>query len=97
MSYVVVAQWKARDREAETIEGILRELAPAARREPGNLQFTVHRSTTDRNDFLLYEVYTSEQAFGDHQQTQHFKTLVLERALPLLANRVRNAYLIVVP
>ncbi|MGB6862228.1 MAG: antibiotic biosynthesis monooxygenase [Pseudolabrys sp.] len=42
--------------------------------------------------FLLYEQYANEQAFLDHQQTQHFKTLVLERAVPLLERRERYAY-----
>ena len=44
---------------------------------------------------LLYEQYESEQAFRDHQQTPHFKRLVLERAVPLLARRERQAFTIV--
>jgi quinol monooxygenase YgiN len=34
-------------------------------------------------------------AFRDHQQTPHFKRLVLERAVPLLARRERQAFTIV--
>ena len=56
-----------------------------------NLQFTVNRSDNP-DEFLLYEQYVNEQAFLDHQQTQHFKTLVLERAVPLLERRERYAY-----
>jgi hypothetical protein len=36
------------------------------------------RSNDDPYEFLLYEQYESEQAFRDHQQTPHFKRLVLE-------------------
>jgi quinol monooxygenase YgiN len=89
MAYVIIARWQARDGEREKIESILRELAPESRKEPGVRQFVAHRSHDNPNDFLLYEEYDSEQAFIDHQQTAHFKTLVLERAVPLLAHRER--------
>jgi quinol monooxygenase YgiN len=95
MSYIVMARWRPRDGEREKIEIILRELAPAVRREPGNLQFTVHRGCDDPDELLLYEIYQSEEAFRAHQQTEHFKRLVLERAVPLLSVRERRAYLVV--
>jgi quinol monooxygenase YgiN len=92
MSYVMVARWRPREGEAEKIETILRELATAIRQEPGNVQFTVHRGRDDTDEFLLYEVYASEEAFREHQLTKHFKRLVLERAIPLLSVRERRAY-----
>jgi len=95
MSYVVVARWRPREGETERIQSILVELAAAVRREQGNLQFTVHRGRDDPNEFLLYEVYESEQAFRDHQQTEHFKRLVLDGAVPFLSFRERAAYAVV--
>jgi quinol monooxygenase YgiN len=95
MSYVMVARWQPREGATEKIDAVLRELAKAIRKEPGNVQFTVHRSWNDPVEFLLYEVYSSEEAFREHQQTEHFKTLVLERAVPLLSVRERRAYSIV--
>ena len=92
MSYIMVARWRARDGETESVESLLHQLAAAVRKEPGNAQFTVHRSLTDANEFLLYEVYASEQAFLDHQATEHFKLLVLAQAVPLLDVRERKAY-----
>ena len=92
MTYVIVAHWRPRDGQTGKIEEILRDLAREIRREPGNLQFTVNRSRDNQNEFLLYEQYVNEQAFLDHQQTQHFKTLVLEHAVPLLERRERYAY-----
>ncbi|HEY2136621.1 MAG TPA: putative quinol monooxygenase [Xanthobacteraceae bacterium] len=92
MSHVIVARWRPREGEAETIAAILRELTKAVRTEPGNLQFDAHRSLEDPNEFAIYEVYRSEQAFLDHRQTAHFKTLVLERAVPLLAVREIRTY-----
>ena len=92
MTYVMVAYWRPRAGQLEKIEAILHELAAAVRQEPGNVQFVVNRSHDDPNEFLLYEQYASEQAFRDHQQTPHFRTLVLERAVPLLERRDRHAY-----
>ena len=92
MTHVVVARWRPRDGQVDKIEAILRELAREIRREPGNLQFIVNRSRDDPNEFLLYEQYVSEQAFLDHRQTPHFKTLVLEQAVPLLERRYIHAF-----
>lgn len=92
MTHVVVAYWRPRAGETGKIEAILRELATKVRQEPGNLMFVVNRLIENPNEFLLYEQYKSEQAFLDHQQTPHFKTLVLEQAVPLLERRERVAY-----
>ena len=92
MSYVMVARWKPREGESEKIESILHELAAAIRKEPGSREFTVHRGLDDPAEFLLYEVYASEQAFREHQQTDHFKRLVLGEAVPRLVLRERRAY-----
>jgi quinol monooxygenase YgiN len=92
MTHVVVAYWRPRTGQTDKIEAILRELAPMVRQEPGNLMFVVNRLLEDPNEFLLYEQYNSEQAFLDHQQTPHFKALVLERAVPILERRERIAY-----
>ncbi len=94
MTYVIVARWQARGGEREQIEGILHDLVRESRKEPGVKQFIAHRSHDKPNDFLLYEQYDSEQAFLDHQQTAQFKTLVLERAVPLLAHRERLPFAI---
>ena len=62
-------------------------LAAAIRDEPGNVSFTVHRARDDTRDIFLHEVYKSEEAFKAHREMQHFKTFVLQRAVPLLEQR----------
>jgi len=51
----------------------------------------VHRQPSEGSTrhIVLYEQYRDEAAFLEHQQTEHFKRLVLERALPILAHRER--------
>ena len=84
---VITARWRPKDGEGANVDAILRQLAAAIRSEPGNLLFVAHRSKDDPNEILLYEQYKDEQAFLDHRQTAHFKALVLEQAVPLLARR----------
>jgi quinol monooxygenase YgiN len=92
MTYVIAARWRSKDGHADAIAAVLRELVPACRKEPGVRMFIANRACDDPNVFLLYEQYVDEQAFRDHQQTPHFKALVLERAVPLLAERERIPY-----
>jgi quinol monooxygenase YgiN len=41
------------------------------------------------SEFLFYEVFKDAAAFEAHQQTPHFKTLIVEQALPRLKKRER--------
>ena len=95
MPYVIVALWRARDGEAEELAKLLPELVRACKSEPGVIEFIAHRSRNDPNEFLLYEQYRDEAAFKEHQQTAHFRTLVLDRAVPRLANRERLPFQII--
>ena len=93
MTYVVVARWRPKDGEEAKLEGILRELTIAARNEPGCLEFIVNRSNDDPKDFLLYEQYADKEAFDvGHRGSSHFKSLVLEQSLPILAQREVKTY-----
>jgi autoinducer 2-degrading protein len=65
---------------------------PQARNEPGLEFFMVNQSTTNPAHFLFYEVFTDAAAFAAHQQTPHFRLLILEQALPLLDKRERVQY-----
>ena len=84
--------WKVREGHTEAAAGIIDRFIPEARKEPGLELVMVNRSTTDPSCFLFYEVFTDAAAFEAHQQTPHFKTLILEDALPLLSSRERAEY-----
>jgi len=57
--------------------------------EPGTLLFWPHRSSSDDRLFFLYELFVDDAAFLAHQQTEHFKSLVIGEALPKLERRER--------
>ena len=89
---VVTAFWEARPSEVDDVVGILREFLPQAQREPWVHAFQIHRSITEPEKFFFYEVFRDEAAFADHQQTDHFKTLIAGQALPKLAKRERTQH-----
>ncbi len=88
----VAATWEAREGEADAVAEILTRFAPEARNEPGVKLFIVHRGVANRSEFLFYELFDDEAAFAAHQQTAHFKSLILGEGLPRLAKRERVQY-----
>ena len=92
MKYVLAVTWVAKPGLEEEVADLLRELSASAETEPGCLQFAAHRALDDPRRFLLYEVYKDEAAFEQHQETEHFKRLVLGEGLARLEKRERLYY-----
>jgi quinol monooxygenase YgiN len=84
--------WEVRDGEAEEAADIIARFAPEARKEPGLELLMVNQSASNPAQFLFYEVFKDEASFEAHQQTPHFRTLILEQALPRLSKRERVQY-----
>jgi quinol monooxygenase YgiN len=89
---LVVAQWEAREGEADRIAEILSRFLPEAQREPGAKLFLISRAKDNPAQFLFYELFRDEAAFKAHQESAHFKTCIAGEALPLLAKRERTQY-----
>jgi len=85
--------WEVRDGEAEAAAAIIARFAQEARKEPGLELLMVNQCATNPAQFLFYEVFQDEAAFEAHQQTPHFKTMILEDALPRLSKRERVPYI----
>jgi quinol monooxygenase YgiN len=89
---IVTAFWEARPDEVDAVQAIVRQFLPQAQREPGVKAFQIHQSTSEPHKFFFYEVFKDEAAFADHQQTDHFKTLIVGQAVPKLAKRERTLH-----
>ena len=90
--FIVTAFWEAKPGEVDALKGIIREFLPKAQAEPGVLAFQIHQSTTEPAKFFFYEVFKNDAAFADHAASPHFKTLILEQAVPRLAKRERTQH-----
>ena len=89
---LVVAQWEAKEGQADRVAGILDRFLPQAQAEPGVKLFLISRATENPAQFLFYELFRDEAAFKAHQDSAHFKTHIAGEALPLLARRERAQY-----
>ncbi len=41
-------------------------------KEDGNIQFDLSREIENRSEFILYEVYKSDDAVASHKKTEHY-------------------------
>jgi len=89
---LVVAQWEAKEGQADTVDGILRRFQPLAQGDAGVKMFLISRGKDKPAQFLFYELFADEAAFAAHQTTAHFKSLIAGEALPLLSKRERAQY-----
>ena len=89
---LVVAQWEAKEGEADKVADILQRFLPEAQAEPGAKMFLISRAKENPAQFLFYELFRDEAAFKAHQDSAHFKTYIAGQALPLLAKRERAQY-----
>jgi quinol monooxygenase YgiN len=85
-------KWEVHEGEADAAADIIARFAPEARKEAGLELLMINRCATNPGQFLFYEVFRDEAAFEAHQQTSHFKSMILEEALPRLKTRERVQY-----
>ena len=86
---VVTAFWEVNSGEEGAVAALLQEFLPRAQREPGVKEFQIHQNIAKPREFFFYEVFAGEAAFADHQQTDHFKSIIQGQALAKLAKRER--------
>jgi len=89
---LVVAQWEAREGQADRVADILSRFIPEAQSEPGAKLFLISQAKDNPAQFLFYELFRDEAAFKAHQDSAHFRTYIAEQAVPLLARRERTQY-----
>ncbi len=89
---LVVAQWEAKEGQADRIADILSRFLPEAQSEAGAKLFLISRGRENPAQFLFYELFVDEAALKAHQESAHFKTYIAGEALPLLSRRERAQY-----
>lgn len=81
---------------AAVLDGLRRMAALVKANEPGCLVYQVCRSTADEHQLLLIEHYRDQAALDAHGQTPYFREILLDQVVPLLADRVRETYELVI-
>ena len=60
---LIVAQWEAKEGEADHVASILDRFQPEAQREAGVKLFLISRAKDNPAQFLFYELFRNEAAF----------------------------------
>jgi quinol monooxygenase YgiN len=89
---LVVAQWEAKQGQADAVVAILRRFLPQAQSDPGVKLFLISQGKDNPAQFLFYELFEDDAALAAHQASEYFKTLIAGEALPLLSKRERAQY-----
>ena len=89
---VVTAFWEVNSGEEGAVAELLKDFLPQAQLEPGVREFQIHQNISKPREFFFYEVFAGETAFADHQQTDHFKNIIVRQAIPKLARRERSQF-----
>ena len=92
MAFVLAVTWTAKPGNEGRVREILEKLGEASRQEPGVITYTTHVDPDNPREFFIYEKYHDEGGLEAHQETDHFRKLVLEQAIPLLEERVRRQF-----
>ena len=88
---LVVAQWEAKDGQADKVADILRRFLPEAQSDPGAKLFLISRGRENPAQFLFYELFRDEAALKAHQESAYFKTFIAGEALLVaLESRLDN-------
>jgi len=94
---VLVAKYTVKKGLGDEVLRALEKMAPLVKaQEPGCALYQVCRSAENPDQFLLYEHYVDNASFAAHRQTPHFKELVEGTVLPLLEDRQREIYELVI-
>lgn len=74
-SVTVIASITVKDGQGDTLLSAFEEFWPSLAAEPGTLQYVLHRSTTDPNQFFVTELYRDQAAFDAHAGGPGFAAL----------------------
>src|SRR6202007_1912728 len=72
---LVVAQWEAKEGQADKVAEILHRFLPEAQNDPGSKLFLISRGKENPAQFLFYELFADEAALKAHQESAYFKNL----------------------
>ncbi len=90
---VLLAQYQAKKGKGFEIVELLREMAPLVKaHEPGCWLYQISIEQENPDSILIYEHYEDQAAIDAHRETAHFKEIIIEKIVPLIAKREVSFY-----
>jgi quinol monooxygenase YgiN len=84
---VVVAQWQTTRETLGSVLTLVAEMRRQSLAEPGCLGYEVFQGVGEPGALLLLERYRDSAALEAHRASHHYRELVVERIVPVLAGR----------
>ncbi len=69
----VIAVFRAIERKEKDLEKELTALVPPTRREPGCINYDLHRSIEDSRVYIFHENWASKKALDEHLEMPYLK------------------------
>lgn len=76
MELKIVAVIVAKAAYQEELEKVFRTVVDATRKETGNISYDLHQDCKDPLKYTILEVWKSQQAIDEHNESAHFKAFV---------------------
>jgi quinol monooxygenase YgiN len=82
----IVAILTARPQKRDELWSLLNGMAPRCRAEPGNVRWDVWQDQSQKDRFVLDELYIDNAAVATHRATPHYQAYLAR--IPVLADRI---------
>ncbi len=83
----VFAKWQVKEGQLDNVLELLADAVKQSILEEGNIFYKAHQSNSEPDTIVLFEGYVDNAALDTHRNSEHFKSVVVEKIVPLLANR----------
>ena len=72
---ILIAKLKVKEGQGETLEKAFEGVIPQVEKEEGTLAYTLAKSLTDPNEYVVYEKYKDDEALAHHSSTPYLMEL----------------------
>lgn len=88
----VIAHYRSKPEEVESVAELLHELSTASRTEDANISYDYFQGVHDKAHFVILERYRDAEGFAAHREQDHFKSIGLGQIIPRLESRLIETY-----
>ncbi|OAT18260.1 putative quinol monooxygenase [Proteus myxofaciens] len=72
----IVATMVAKEQYKDTVCNALKAVVTPSREEAGNTSYELHQDVSHDDTYVFFEVWKSQQAVDEHNNSEHFKKLL---------------------
>ena len=72
---ILIAKLKVKEGQGEALEKAFEKIMPQVEKEEGTLAYTLAKSLSDPNEYVVYEKYKDDNALAHHSSTPYIQEL----------------------